>query len=644
MNLTINEALKRGVSAHKEGKLQEAERFYQAILKSQPLHPHANHNLGVLAVSVNKIEEALKFFKNAIKANPNIEQFWLSYINTFVKEKRFEDAKEIIEQFQKQGFSIEKLNISEIDQTNIDPSDTEIDEVLKLYQKKEYDDVESQALSLTERFPEHPFAWRVLGALFKETGRLIESLNAIQRSVQLSPEDTVAHYNLANTLKELGQFENAIVSYKKAIALKPDYSEAHYNLANTFKELGQLENAESSYSQAIELKPDYAEAYNNLGNTLKELGQLENAESIYSQAIELKPDYAEAYNNLGIMLKELGRLEEAEKSLRKTIALRPDAFPDAYDHLGTILQERKSFDEAEDCYKKCISLEPNKTTFITMSRGSILFREGFFEQALSLFDSYNNITSRACALESLYALGKIDEAYNRIKANIDLDGENIRVAAIAAFLSDQQKKNTAHNFCNNPLEFIHSGNISHHIEGSDSFIASVIDELKTIKTAWDLNTTKNGLQATIDIFKNPSKKISLLKSIIIDELDTYYSKFKNENCSYIKKWPLEKKIAGWHVILKQQGHQISHIHPSGWLSGVIYLKVVPSKEKSEGAIEFRMDSPQYPNLESSKKIYQPKLGDMIFFPSSLHHRTFAYSTNTDRICVSFDLIPASIIH
>ena len=121
----------------------------------------------------------------------------------------------------------------------------------------------------------------------------------------------------------------------------------------------------------------------------------------------------------------------------------------------------------------------------------------------------------------------------------------------------------------------------------------------------NLNTTKNGFQATIDIFKNPSKKISLLKSIIIDELDTYYSKFKNENCSYIKKWPLEKKIAGWHVILKQQGHQISHIHPSGWLSGVIYLKVVPSKEKSEGAIEFRMDSPQYPNLESSKKIYQP---------------------------------------
>ena len=387
------------------------------------------------------------------------------------------------------------------------------------------------------------------------------------------------------------------------------------------------------------IKSDYAEAHNNLGNTLKELGRIDEAVTSYNQAIMIKSDYAEAHNNLGILLKDLGRLEEAEKNLRKAISLQPDNFSDAYDHLGSILQEKKSFDEAEDCYKKCISLEPNKTTFMTMSRGSILFREGLFEQALNLFDTYDNATARACALESLYALGRIDEIYKRIKQNINLDGENLRVAAISAFLTEQQKKNTDHNFCNNPIDFIHYGNISYHLEESNSFISSLIDELRTVKTKWELHTTQNGFQAVIDIFKNPSKKIDLLKSVIIDELDIYYSKFKNESCNYIKQWPSEKKIAGWHVILKKQGHQTSHIHPSGWLSGVIYLKVVPSNENNEGAIEFRMDSPQYPNHDSSKKIYQPKVGDMIFFPSSLHHRTFPFTTDVDRICISFDLIP-----
>ena len=46
MELTIEQALQQGVTAHKEGKLQEAERVYRAIIQSQPAHPDANHNLG----------------------------------------------------------------------------------------------------------------------------------------------------------------------------------------------------------------------------------------------------------------------------------------------------------------------------------------------------------------------------------------------------------------------------------------------------------------------------------------------------------------------------------------------------------------------------------------------------------------------
>ena len=55
MEITVNEALQRGVAAHKEGKLQEAERLYRGILVFSRHHPDANHNLGVLALSVNKV-------------------------------------------------------------------------------------------------------------------------------------------------------------------------------------------------------------------------------------------------------------------------------------------------------------------------------------------------------------------------------------------------------------------------------------------------------------------------------------------------------------------------------------------------------------------------------------------------------------
>jgi hypothetical protein len=36
MELTVDQALQQGVAAHKEGKLQDAERLYRAILQAQP--------------------------------------------------------------------------------------------------------------------------------------------------------------------------------------------------------------------------------------------------------------------------------------------------------------------------------------------------------------------------------------------------------------------------------------------------------------------------------------------------------------------------------------------------------------------------------------------------------------------------------
>ena len=98
MELTLAQALQKGVEAHKSGKAQEADRYYTAILKANPEHPDANHNMGVLAVGVGKVQEALPFFKVALDANPKIAQFWLSYIDALIKLDRMADAKLVFEE------------------------------------------------------------------------------------------------------------------------------------------------------------------------------------------------------------------------------------------------------------------------------------------------------------------------------------------------------------------------------------------------------------------------------------------------------------------------------------------------------------------------------------------------------------------
>ena len=104
MKLTIEQALQHGIDAHKQGKLQDAEQLYQAILQSQPTHADASHNLGLIAVSLNKVALALPLFETALEAFPEIEKFWLSYIDAPIKENQLETAESILAEGRNEGF------------------------------------------------------------------------------------------------------------------------------------------------------------------------------------------------------------------------------------------------------------------------------------------------------------------------------------------------------------------------------------------------------------------------------------------------------------------------------------------------------------------------------------------------------------
>jgi tetratricopeptide (TPR) repeat protein len=103
MELTLDQALQKGIEAHKAGKVQEADRYYTAILKANPKHPDANHNMGVLAVGIGKVDAALPFFKTALEANSSITQYWLSYIDALIKLDRIADAKAMFDQAKSSG-------------------------------------------------------------------------------------------------------------------------------------------------------------------------------------------------------------------------------------------------------------------------------------------------------------------------------------------------------------------------------------------------------------------------------------------------------------------------------------------------------------------------------------------------------------
>ena len=197
----------------------------------------------------------------------------------------------------------------------LEPSQQQLDNLLEYYQTKQYDDAEKLSVSITEEFPKHQFAWKVLAIVLKQNGRIKESLIASQKSVQLDLHDAEAHSNLGVLLQEQGRLNEAEVSFRQVIALKPNYAEGHNNLGVTLEAQGKLNEAEVSFRQAIALKPNYAEAYNNLGAILQKLGKLKESEASYRQAMKLKPDYAEAHSNLLFLYS--GFMYESSHYLKK---------------------------------------------------------------------------------------------------------------------------------------------------------------------------------------------------------------------------------------------------------------------------------------------------------------------------------------
>ena len=92
MELDISTNLREGIKLHKQGKLQAAERLFRSILAIEPNHPDANHNLGVLAVSLNKTDKALLFFERALEVKSKNRTIWLSYIDSLIKLKKIAKA------------------------------------------------------------------------------------------------------------------------------------------------------------------------------------------------------------------------------------------------------------------------------------------------------------------------------------------------------------------------------------------------------------------------------------------------------------------------------------------------------------------------------------------------------------------------
>ena len=160
---------------------------------------------------------------------------------------------------------------------NLKPSKSELIKLLEYFNSERYKEAEILALSITEKFPNHPFGWKILGSILRKEGKLSEALFFNKKAVKLDPEDANAHNNLGNNLNDLSRLVEAEESYRQAIILNPNFAEAYNNLGNTLNSLQKPADAEENFKQAIILRPGFSESRYSLGLLSYEAADYEKA-------------------------------------------------------------------------------------------------------------------------------------------------------------------------------------------------------------------------------------------------------------------------------------------------------------------------------------------------------------------------------
>jgi predicted O-linked N-acetylglucosamine transferase (SPINDLY family) len=359
----------RALELHRQGRFDEAEAGYRAVLVDAPSHFDALHLLGVTLYQKGEDRLAVELIGRAIALKPDVAAAHSNLGNALRRLKRNAEALACydraiaLEPAYAEAFNNRGNALAELGRAG--------DALISF----------DRALSLKPDYAE---------ALKNRAGPLLllkradEALLSLERALALRPEDWTAWYNRGNVLSDLKRHADALESYDRALAFKPDYAQALNNRGNVLRELKRPSDALLSFDAALKAWPDYAEAFSNRGNALIDLGRPKDALADYDRVLRLAPDYAEAWNNRGDALRDLHRFEDAILSYDRALRLMP-GFAEALDNRGMALMSLRRFGEAAQSFARVLEGAPRDYTLGYMLHARL--------QACD-WSSYDALTSR----------------------------------------------------------------------------------------------------------------------------------------------------------------------------------------------------------------------------------------------------------
>ncbi|MCB9283831.1 MAG: caspase family protein [Lewinellaceae bacterium] len=302
-----------------EGGIQYLQKIYwkdylngelalEQFRESLKWQPRAAHTYLWMAMThfynMQQRDSAYFYLQKAIEISPVWDQLYLWKAQFLIEERRFSEAKVILEEQEK------------IDPENAFLYNTwggwyfyqgQYDKTIQMWDK-------AFALDSTSIISEGN---KILSYGFMgEKEKAIEVFNSVVRKDSLS---AFPHYFLGNMYYLSGQLESSIQPFEKAIYYDPHMIWAYSQLGDALIALERLDEAEKILLDGFALDSTYMPLVNALGGVYQGKGDLQKAEQMYLRAIELDGSNWIPFYNLASVYVELNRYDESLEYLEIAI-------------------------------------------------------------------------------------------------------------------------------------------------------------------------------------------------------------------------------------------------------------------------------------------------------------------------------------
>ncbi len=232
-------------------------------------------------------------------------------------------------------------------------------------------DAATRLEAVLERAPADRYAYQLLGAAYRQLGRVDEAQEAAaagagEEAAWADPwSDEVggqrrgfaASLKDATALALAGRYPEAITLLERLRAERPDDRELRTYLGGVYASAGRVSEARALLDASLAANPDDFDATMHLATAHLFAGDYGTADATAVRALALRPGSADATRLRGVIAWRAGRLAEARRLLEEAAAADPrDA--KALAGVATIAREQRRPGDALDGFRRALRRDP----------------------------------------------------------------------------------------------------------------------------------------------------------------------------------------------------------------------------------------------------------------------------------------------